>query len=148
MTPQIRPQIRLLIVVLWVGSLWAVGYIVAPTLFATLPDRTLAGTIAGRLFRVEAWISLACASVLLLLILRDKRKLPNFKSCLILVCAMLACTLIGYFGLQPFMAALREGAGGLASDAARARFGMLHGASSAIFLVQSVLGAALVLRIR
>jgi hypothetical protein len=144
----VLPQIRLLIVVLWVGSLWAVGYIVAPTLFATLTDRALAGTIAGRLFRVEAWISLACASILLLLILRDRTKLPNFKSCLILVCAMLACTLIGYFGLQPFMAALREGAGGLASDAARARFGMLHGVSSAIFLVQSVLGAALVLRIR
>ncbi|MGH8809748.1 MAG: DUF4149 domain-containing protein, partial [Noviherbaspirillum sp.] len=43
---------RLLIATLWVGSLWAVGYLVAPTLFATLPDSVLAGTIAGRLFRV------------------------------------------------------------------------------------------------
>lgn len=141
-------RIRLLVAVLWVGSLWTVGYIVAPTLFATLEDRALAGSIAGRLFRVEAWVSLVCAAILVLLMLRDKAAQPNLRACLILAGAMLACTLIGYFGLQPFMAALREGPGGLASDAARAKFGMLHGASSAIYLVQSALGAWLVLKIR
>ena len=142
------PRIRLLVAVLWVGSLWTIGYIVAPTLFATLEDRSLAGTIAGRLFRVEAWISMACAAILALLLLRDKAALPNFKACLILVGAMLMCTLIGHFGLQPFMAALRESAGGLADERIRAKFGMLHGVSSTIYLVQSVLGAVLLLRMR
>jgi uncharacterized membrane protein len=141
------PRIRLLIAVLWVGSLWTIGYIVAPTLFATLEDRSLAGTIAGRLFRIEAWISLTCAATLVLLILRDKAAQLNVKACLVLVSAMLACTLIGHFGLQPFMAALRE-SGGVTSDAVRAKFGMLHGISSAIYLIQSVLGAVLLIRMR
>lgn len=138
---------RFLITVLWVGSLWTVGYIVAPILFATLTDRSLAGTIAGRLFQAEAWISLICAAMLLVMLLRQKAALPNFKSCLLLICGMLACTLIGYFGLQPFMAALREN-GGWASEAARTRFGMLHGLSSALYLAQSVLGGLLLLRTR
>lgn len=138
----------LLIAVIWVGSLWTIGYIVAPTLFATLDDRALAGSIAGRLFRIEAWLSVFCAISLFSLFLRQKAAQPNFRACMVLTGAMLACTLVGYFGLQPFMAELRESAGGLASDAARARFGMLHGISSAIFLVQSVLGAFLILRIR
>ncbi|MDP9109581.1 MAG: DUF4149 domain-containing protein, partial [Pseudomonadota bacterium] len=42
-----------LLVVLWTGSLWTIGYLVAPTLFLTLPDSMLAGTIAARMFRVE-----------------------------------------------------------------------------------------------
>ncbi|HEX7634207.1 MAG TPA: DUF4149 domain-containing protein, partial [Noviherbaspirillum sp.] len=50
---------RLLIATLWVGSLWTVGYLVAPTLFATLSDRALAGMIAGSIFRLEAWLSVA-----------------------------------------------------------------------------------------
>ncbi|HEY0845985.1 MAG TPA: DUF4149 domain-containing protein, partial [Noviherbaspirillum sp.] len=59
---------RLLIATLWAGSLWTVGYLVAPTLFASLADRVQAGMIAGRLFRIEAWLSVACAAALLLLI--------------------------------------------------------------------------------
>lgn len=142
------PRLRLLVAVLWVGSLWTIGYIVAPVLFSTLEDRAMAGTIAGRLFRVEAWISIACAGILVLLMLRDRAEQSNIRACLLLVTAMLACTLLGYFGLQPFMAALREGAGGLVSEAARAKFGMLHGISSAIYLIQSMLGAVLLLKIR
>lgn len=138
---------RFLIAVLWVGSLWTIGYIVAPILFATLPDRSLAGTIAGRLFRGEAWISLFCAVSLIAILLRQGAAHPNARICLILVCGMLGCTLIGYFGLQPFMAALRENEG-LASEAVRARFGMLHGVSSAFYLAQSVLGVALLLKVR
>ena len=32
-----------LLTVVWLGSLWTVGYLVAPVLFATLPERALAG---------------------------------------------------------------------------------------------------------
>lgn len=139
---------RWLIAALWVGSLWTIGYLVAPTLFATLEDRALAGTIAGRLFRVEAWWSLACATVLLLLFLKDKSKLEarELKICMMLILVMMLCTIVGYFGLQPFMAALRES--GLNTAEAKSRFGMLHGISSAIYLVQSGLGIALLLKIR
>jgi hypothetical protein len=145
-------RIRLPVTTLWIGSLWTIGYVVAPTLFATLPDRVLAGTIAGSLFRVEAWLSVACAVVLLLLpsAQGDDAERQSGKRVRLLVLAMLACTLVGYFGLQPFMAALREGAGagGVMDADARMRFGILHGIASAIYLVQSLLGLALLARFR
>jgi hypothetical protein len=143
---------RLLIVTLWVGSLWTVGYLVAPTLFATLADRMLAGTIAGNIFRTEAWLSVVCALLLFLLaqVAPDIGNGAERKRIFRLVAAMLVCTLIGYFCLQPFMAALREGAGpgGVMESASRIRFGILHGVASALYLIQSLLGVALVLKVR
>lgn len=142
---------RLLIATAWVGSLWAIGYIVAPTLFATLSDRVLAGTIAGSLFRVEAWVSIGCGILLFLLIMSAKNAMPRARNVpLGLILAMLACTLISYFGLQPAMALLREAAGptGVMESSARTEFGILHGISSGLYLIQSLLGAALILKIR
>ena len=148
-------HLRLLVATLWVGSLWAIGYVAAPTLFASLSDRVLAGTIAGSLFRVEAWLSLACAAVLALLILRlpatpGASRAGSRRLLLKLIGAMALCTLVGYFGLQPFMAAIRETAaatGGMQGDA-RLHFGLLHGAASGIYLVQSLLGGWLMMRLR
>lgn len=144
---------RLVIVTFWVGSLWTVGYVVAPTLFATLADRTLAGTIAGSLFRIEAWLSVVCALLLLLLFKQKNGGMMEGESSrvpVMLVVGMLICTLIGYFGLQPFMAELRQSVvpGETMAGDARTRFAVLHGISSAIYLVQSVLGVALVIKAR
>ena len=55
-----------ILLTLWVGSLWAIGYIAAPTLFATLEDRALAGTLAGAMFEIVAYIGMVCAALLLL----------------------------------------------------------------------------------
>jgi Domain of unknown function (DUF4149) len=141
---------RRLLAALWGGSLLTTGYLVAPSLFAFLADRSLAGMLAGRIFRIEAWLSLLCGVLLLGLIGSGKwNEEPWRKSCLLLTAAMLICTLIGYFGLQPLMAALREAAGGAAlAGEAKARFALLHGISSAIYLLQSGLAIALIVRIR
>ena len=144
------PALRALLVTVWVGSLWTVGYLAAPTLFATLADRALAGTIAGSLFRVEAWVSVVCGLLLLVLLFAD-RGFAKRRSCIVLVVLMLVCLSVGYFGLQPYMAALKEAAvanGGVMTEAVRARFGMLHGVASVIYLVKSVLGLVLVLKSR
>ncbi|WP_026075895.1 DUF4149 domain-containing protein [Noviherbaspirillum massiliense] len=144
-------RVRVLITTFWVGGLWAIGYVVAPTLFATLADRGLAGTIAGSLFHIEAWLSVGCALILLALARMDRDGDERGRRIRIgLVLAMLACTLIGYFGLQPFMAEIRAaaGPGGIADPDARMKFGILHGISSAIYLIQSLLGAALVFKSR
>ena len=50
-------KVRLLVAAIWAGSLWTVGYLVAPTLFASF-DRVLAGSIAGLMFHAEAMLSL------------------------------------------------------------------------------------------
>lgn len=146
-------RIRLLVGTLWVGSLWTIGYLVAPTLFATLPDQRLAGTIAGSLFRIEAWLSLACALLLGLLAWRFSADVDAAmrKSWLRLIGLMLVCLLIGYFGLQPFMEALRTSAaaaGGVMDTDARTKFSVLHGIASGFYLAQSVLGVLLILKLR
>ncbi|MCE2871479.1 MAG: DUF4149 domain-containing protein [Oxalobacteraceae bacterium] len=150
MLTALLPRLRILLITFWAGSLWTVGYVVAPVLFSTLADRTLAGTLAGAVFRTQAWISLVCGVVLLAFMWTDKEN-PSRSLLIKCVISMLACTVIGYFGLQPYMAELRTIAaqsGGIMDDAMRARFGWLHGAASVIYLVQSLLAVALVVKSR
>jgi hypothetical protein len=143
-------KVRLIVAVLWAGSLWTVGYLVAPTLFATLSDRVLAGTIAGAMFHAEAMLSLGCALALLVLL---KFATPDWaprrrRTMLALVAAMVLCTVASHYGLQPMMAELRAAAGpaGVMESAAKSRFGMLHGVSSVLYLVQSFLAGWLILK--
>jgi hypothetical protein len=137
------------ITALWVGSLWTVGYLVAPTLFATLTDRAQAGTIAGSMFRVEAWLAISCAVLLMVLL---KACAPALRSrqrvrVSVLILSMLAATLVSHFGLQPLMAAMREtaGPGGVMNPDTKMQFGILHGISGTIYLIESLLGVALLL---
>ncbi|WP_424194989.1 DUF4149 domain-containing protein [Ampullimonas aquatilis] len=148
MFKRLAPHLELLITVIWVGSLWTVGYLVAPTLFTNLTDRVLAGTIAGFIFRTEAWVSLACAMCLLVVWILDARPESRHPHIKWLVAAMAACTMIGYFGIQPMMAELKAAApAGLMEGAAASRFGMLHGIASLIYLLQSVLGGWLLIKL-
>ena len=128
---------RLLVAALWAGSLWAVGYLVAPTLFLSL-DRTLAGSIAGLMFHAEAMLSLGCGAAMgLLLFVGTRDWTPQRRrSVLLIVVAMVMCTVVSHFGLQPMMAA--------AKAAGDSRFGKLHGISSSIYLLQSLLAGWLV----
>lgn len=149
---RISCSLRLLLGTLWVGSLWTVGYVVAPTLFWTLSDRVLAGTIAGSLFRIEAWLSVALAIVLAALVAKGGVKVTSEqrRACLRLISFMVLCTVLGYFATQPFMAALRQAAGpaGVMASDARLQFGVLHGVASGFYLIESLLGAGLILKLR
>ena len=113
----------------------------------TLSDRSLAGMIAGKLFRLEAWLSFV-AGALLLLVLYYDTQLNRHRSLMIkIVAAMVVCTLLSYFALQPAMAALREASiSGALMEENKTRFALLHGAASAVYLIQSVLGLILVLK--
>jgi len=111
----------------------------------------MAGTIAGALFRVEAWLSLACALIMLVLILAKRDAVGRQRTTLLrVIIAMATCALIGVFGLQPMMAALREAGGangGMTADA-RMYFGVLHGVAAAVFFAQRMLGIGLMLKLR
>ena len=50
---------------LWVGGLWVCGYMVVPIVFQTLPDKQLAGLLAGKIFTAMAYIGMGCALYLL-----------------------------------------------------------------------------------
>lgn len=124
---------------LWVGGLWTVGYMVAPALFATLEDRALAGTLAGLMFEIIAWIGMGCAPVLLLINqIRYPGRRLNWRMLVLL--AMLLLVMLGQFVLAPLMADLRA-SGQAAADA----FARLHGIASLAYLVNSVLGLVLVM---
>ncbi len=127
-----------ILLTLWVGGLWSVGYIVAPTLFANLDDRALAGTLAGSLFGIMAWIGLVCGVLLLFSNqLCNPRQRYNWRALVLL--AMLVLTLVGQFVLAPMIAGLRE-----AGASGTPEFARMHGLAAGLYLLSSVLGLALV----
>jgi hypothetical protein len=136
-----------LAITLWVGALFAIGYLAAPTLFAQLADRTLAGSLAGEMFRWVAWLGLACAAYLLLFLMA-RRGFGVLKSSVFwLVLVMLGLTVAGYFGIAPILAELKADAlpRQVMESALRDRFATWHGISSGLYLIESLLGLWLVI---
>lgn len=135
----------LVLVTLWAGALWTVGFIVAPTLFDMLSERALAGSIAGRLFQTVNWIGLAVGGyVLLHAVVRDGAA-ALYARRVWLVVAMLSLVLVSAFGIQPLIAELRTEM--LADPELRARFATWHGVSSALYVLQSALALMLVVSV-
>lgn len=136
-----------LLVTLWVGGMWAIGYMAVPALFAMLDDRMLAGNIAGRLFSFIAWIGIGTSIALLIFMTVRQGRAVLRHALFWVVVVMLACVLVG-LGLQSEMAALKAGLGSMdvMESAMRGKFAMLHGVSSTIYLAQSLLGVWLVSR--
>ena len=66
---KLSEALYLVAITLWVGGLWAIGYLTAPILFASLGDRQLAGMVAGKLFVLIAWVGLGSAAYLLIFLL-------------------------------------------------------------------------------
>jgi MFS family permease len=131
---------------LWVGGMWAIGYVVAPVLFSRLGDRALAGLVAGKLFSLIAWIGIACAAYLLLFRLARYRAAALRQGVVWIVVLMLVLVCAGEFGVQPVMAALKEQAlpRQVMESVLRDRFAAWHGVSSVLYVIQSLLGALLV----
>jgi hypothetical protein len=145
-------RLFILIAGLWVGSLLAVGYLVAPAIFSTMTDRQAAGMVAGSVFRLEAYFSLiVCIALMVLANLLVNRGLNQFRFIRWLLLAMLLCSMAAVFIFIPWMNALRDdallqGMPVMLSPSATL-FGRLHGASSIVFTLQSLLGIFLVWRL-
>ena len=135
-----------ILLTLWVGGLWATGYLVAPLLFHMLDDRRLAGEIAGRMFSAMNYLGLACGMLLLLAVVYQAGRDWARTWQLWVLVAMLLLVSVGEFVLQPLIHALKAATpeGFIRGSAPAARFGMLHGISSLLFLITSLLGLALV----
>jgi hypothetical protein len=118
------------------GSLWTVCGMVAPSLFSVLPDRHMAGQVAGYFFRLETWVVLALGVVVLVLLWRRAVAWVRRWDYIVLVVTMLA-PLLSEIGLRPLMDVAR-------TSGDMSRFGLLHGASALLFIVACV-GALLLL---
>jgi len=128
-----------ILLTLWVGGLWAIGYMVAPALFATLDERALAGSLAGVMFSLIARVGLVCGGLLLLFNqLRSGGRRGNWRALVLLL--MLSLIAAGEFVLAPMIAGLREQ--GLVDST---QFARLHGLAAIAYLVTSLLGLLLVI---
>ncbi len=130
---------------LWVGALWSIGYLAVPTLFASLEDRALAGMLAGKMFTGVSLIGMGCGTALLVSFWMQSVK-PIRERRVQLLIAMLVLVVLGEFVLQPQMAALKA-EGIIEGSGAAARFGVLHGIASLLYLANSVIGMALLVMI-
>ena len=144
------PGLRLLLAALWAGSIWGVSYLAAPSAFAVL-DSTQAGSVVATMLTREAWLAIVLAPVLIVLAGisndLDAKRRQWLRLCIL---GMLACSLVVYLGLQPLMAAIRASAGsaGVRASPQWGTFMALHGVSQLLYLVESVLGAVLVIKAR
>lgn len=133
-------------ITLWVGGLWAIGYLAAPVLFASLGDRQLAGMVAGKLFALIGWLGLGSAAYLLVFLLSRWGGQVFRRGLFWLVILMALLTAASQFGIQPLMAQLKADAlpREVMESVLRDRFATWHGISSILYLGQSLLGLWLV----
>lgn len=139
-----------LCVTLWVGGTWILGYVVVPMLFEVLPDRQLAGRVAGQLFSSLAYIGIACALYLLAYQLQQFGRDALRRSRFFVIVGMLLLVLVGQFVLQPIIAGLKTQALPLdvMQSALAAQFKTWHAVSATLYLMQSLLGIVLVVETR
>jgi len=137
---------------LWVGGIITVGYLVVPTLFSVLGDRQVAGLVAGKLFQLEAHLSIVLSLALMFAAnYLVAKSVDLFRAIRWILLVMLACAIGAGLVLIPWMGSLRdhanaEGLSVMASSSA-SMFSRLHGVSSILFLVQSLLGLTLLWRL-
>ncbi|MDQ2929030.1 MAG: DUF4149 domain-containing protein [Pseudomonadota bacterium] len=129
---------------LWAGTIAAIGFVAAPTLFAALA-RADAGRVVARLFEIDAYIGLAAGAILLMLAMRASDAMrpagsSRFSVELMLVLAALFCIVAGHFAVQPMIESVRRGEAGPS-------FALLHGVATLFFVVKFVAVAVLAWRL-
>lgn len=143
---RVSEALYLVAITLWVGGMWAIGYVAAPVLFSSLGDRQLAGLVAGKLFALIGWIGLGAAAWLLLFLVVRWGGAVFKRAVFWLVVLMALMVAASQFGIQPLMAQLKADAlpREVMESVLRDRFATWHGVSSILYLVQSLLGLWLV----
>jgi hypothetical protein len=138
-------RLRRLLPAVWLGLLGCIGAVAAPASFAVLA-RADAGRVNGRIFQIEAWVSIAAALLLWLLERARARRAAAagqgslLSTEMVLLLGALLCTFIAAFGVQPLIEAARQG------RPVPLGFGPLHGLSVGLFGVKLLLVAALAWR--
>ena len=140
-------HIASLAITAWVGGLWSIGYAVT-ILFRAQPDKQLAGMLSGHMFAVTSYVGIVCGAYLLLYRLAVSGKAAMREWLFWLVAAMLVITLLLQFGIYPLMAEIKLQAHSpdVMQSAMAESYKMWHGISSVLYLVECLIGAALVIK--
>jgi len=126
--------LMLLSLVCWIGGLIFFAFVLAPTAFSVLPSTHLAGNVVGRALGWLHWIAIVSGIVYLGSSLLYSRMVDGtahvFGARHVLLCLMLALTLISQFGIIPRMDVLRASLGEVGSvpvdNPERVQFDALH----------------------
>src|ERR1019366_3269421 len=109
----------LLSLVVWIGGLIFFAFVLAPTAFTVLPNTHLAGNVVGRALGKLHWIAIISGIVYLISSLLYSRFTDGtahvFAARHVLLCLMLALTLVSQFGIIPRMDTLRASLGEVGS---------------------------------
>ena len=127
---------RQLVLALWAGVLASIGGLVAPTLFAILANRVVAGGLAAELFRRTTYLSIVLALILTALGRRGERGRFGQRQLAPLVPAVLLG--ISEWGIRPLLEAARAASG----PVGRA-FIAWHAVSSVVFVLATLVVVAL-----
>jgi uncharacterized membrane protein len=126
--------LMLLSLVVWIGGLIFFAFVLAPTAFTVLPNTHLAGNVVGRALAKLHWIGMFSGVIFLGSSLLHSRLTDGtahvFAMRHVLLCLMLALTLISQFGIMPKMDVLRASLGDVGSapldNPERVQFDALH----------------------
>jgi hypothetical protein len=126
--------LMLLSLIVWLGGLIFFSFVLAPTVFSVLPTRHLAGSVVTRSLTALHWMGIVCGIVYLASSMVHARlsagTLQPLAARHVLLCIMLALTLVSQFGISPKMTALRAAMGEIdavaADNPARIQFNALH----------------------
>lgn len=139
-------RVFLMMTGIWLGVILGVGYLVAPTLFASMSDKQMAGSVAGEIFKHTAMFTILMVTGLLIFshLLFKRSALVKYRSISRLLIFIMFCALLGSFVIQPWMnelknTALQSGVSVMTSEHGKL-FGRLHGVSSILFLLEALLG--------
>jgi uncharacterized membrane protein len=103
--------LMLLSLIVWLGGLVFFAFVVAPSAFAVLPTRHLAGSVVGRTLSALHWMGIVSGTVYLICSLLLSRsaggELHPFAARNVTVALMLLLTLISQFAISPKMHAIR-----------------------------------------
>jgi uncharacterized membrane protein len=124
----------LLSLICWIGGLIFFAFVLAPTAFQVLPSAHLAGNVVGRALSKLHWIAIVSGVVFLVSSLLYSRLTDGtahvFAGRHVLLCLMLALTLLSQFWIIPRMDTLRAQVADFASvpvdNPARVQFDALH----------------------
>ena len=124
----------LLSLIVWLGGLIFFAFVLAPTAFAVLPSRHLAGSVVGRSLGTLHWMGIFSGIIFLGSSILHNRLTKGtahvFAARHVLICLMIALTLISQFGIIPRIDALRASIGEIDSvppdNPARTQFDGLH----------------------
>jgi hypothetical protein len=124
----------LLSLICWIGGLIFFAFVLAPTAFSVLPTTHLAGNVVGRALSKLHWIAIFSGIVFLITSMVYSRITDGtahvFAARHVLICLMLALTLVSQFGIIPRMDTLRASLGEVSAapidNPDRIQFDALH----------------------